>query len=212
MDHEPVDCVFVDFGGVLATHGLQRGRRKWEAVCSLVQDDLARRVFSSDISQRAFRGLADEQDVWAEFGERFGLTEEQQKEFAIDFWSDHSLDEEMWGLCKMIRRQCPVVLTSNLWKGSWESLVQPLGVLRENFDSVFLSYEMQLAKPDAQFFEFVLRAMTVKPSRVLFIDDELPNVCAARAIGIRAHLHNGYDETYEWMMARLGVPKRADRS
>ena len=68
----------------------------------------------------------------------------------------------------------------------WQ-LCQPQ--LKGCFDRVFLSYEMQLAKPDPKIFTEVLRQAGIAAHETLFIDDNADNIAAAAALGI-ATFHN----------------------
>lgn len=52
------------------------------------------------------------------------------------------------------------------------------------FDAFYLSQEVNLRKPDASIFEFVLKQHTLKPSETLFIDDTSENTEAAEKLGI----------------------------
>lgn len=57
---------------------------------------------------------------------------------------------------------------------------------KDYFDHIFLSYEMQLAKPDVEIFLDAIRRSGVIPNETLFIDDLLPNCQAAEAAGLHA--------------------------
>ncbi len=52
------------------------------------------------------------------------------------------------------------------------------------FDSMFLSYEMGLYKPDKDIYLEALRRDSLKPEETLFIDDSLKNTEGAEAVGI----------------------------
>ncbi len=68
--------------------------------------------------------------------------------------------------------------------------------LDEYLDSIYLSYELKVMKPDERIFRLMLQAENVAPSQVLFIDDGSRNVEAARNVGINAiHATNGEDWT-----------------
>ncbi len=68
--------------------------------------------------------------------------------------------------------------------------------LDEYLDSLYLSYELKVMKPDERIFHLMLDAENVAPSRVLFIDDGPKNVAAARALGINSiQATNGEDWT-----------------
>ena len=53
-------------------------------------------------------------------------------------------------------------------------------------DEAFYSYEMRVAKPDPAYFNTILARVGEEPGRVLFLDDRLRNVEAAREVGLAA--------------------------
>lgn len=55
------------------------------------------------------------------------------------------------------------------------------------FEEVYLSHLLKLAKPSAEIYEFVLNDADMKASETLFIDDNLPNIEAARQLGIQSY-------------------------
>jgi len=68
--------------------------------------------------------------------------------------------------------------------------------LDEYLDSLYVSYEMKVMKPDEKIFRMMLESENVSPSKVLFIDDGPKNVEAARKIGINTiQATNGEDWT-----------------
>ncbi len=59
---------------------------------------------------------------------------------------------------------------------------------------IFASHILNLAKPDLEVFEHVIRSMNVAPENVLFFDDNASNVNAAKSIGIQCHIVRGQEE------------------
>ena len=53
------------------------------------------------------------------------------------------------------------------------------------FTRVFLSYQMHLAKPDAEIFRTVLKEAGIKAEETLFVDDSKDNCQAASLLGIK---------------------------
>ena len=70
-------------------------------------------------------------------------------------------------------------------------------------DACYLSYEMKVMKPEAEFFHRVLMTEKIMASETLFIDDGPRNVATASQIGIRTYCpQNGADWTttiYEYI-------------
>ena len=57
-------------------------------------------------------------------------------------------------------------------------------------DGAFWSYELGLAKPDPAFFTTILQQVGLEAGEVLFVDDSVRNVVAARSVGLgAAHWH-----------------------
>lgn len=55
---------------------------------------------------------------------------------------------------------------------------------RANFDAFYLSHEIQLRKPNANIYEFVLNENNIKAEESLFIDDTEENIITASSLGI----------------------------
>jgi putative hydrolase of the HAD superfamily len=89
---------------------------------------------------------------------------------------------EMLDLLRMSRaRGLRTGLLSNSWGDSydrrgWETA----------FDAVVISGEVGLRKPDPAIFEHVLGLLDLPAGDVVYVDDEPPNVMAARDFGLRA--------------------------
>lgn len=52
------------------------------------------------------------------------------------------------------------------------------------FQQVYLSYEMQMRKPEPEIFQYVLNQQKLIPAETLFIDDTQENIITASALGI----------------------------
>lgn len=56
----------------------------------------------------------------------------------------------------------------------------------KSFEKIFLSGEAKSAKPDRRFYEYALKEIDLPRERLVFIDDNLRNVEAARALSLPA--------------------------
>ncbi|MBU4318329.1 MAG: HAD-IA family hydrolase [Proteobacteria bacterium] len=68
-----------------------------------------------------------------------------------------------------------------VWRKKYEDVLT-------HFHHIFISSEMGLRKPDAESFKHILSHFAMEPRETLFFDDLLPNVDAARRLGIHAVL------------------------
>jgi len=59
------------------------------------------------------------------------------------------------------------------------------------FDDKFLSYELNMLKPDKEIYKYVLEKIKATPDNVYFFDDTKENVNAATALGINSYQVTG---------------------
>jgi len=57
--------------------------------------------------------------------------------------------------------------------------------LNDFFDVVYFSHEINMRKPDAEIFQFVLEENNLNPQETLFLDDNIMNLEAAERLGIQ---------------------------
>lgn len=84
-----------------------------------------------------------------------------------------------------------IVMLSNTNEGHWDSVERifhyTMGApLNEYFDKIYLSFEMNLRKPEPEIFEEVLRREGTEAADCIFFDDSEENCNSARALGIEA--------------------------
>ena len=61
------------------------------------------------------------------------------------------------------------------------------------FDDVIISSDINAYKPDKKFYDILIERADVKPSEILFLDDRLENVEAARKCEIKSEQVKGYN-------------------
>jgi putative hydrolase of the HAD superfamily len=106
----------------------------------------------------------------------------------LSIWREVLVDQEALAVVDELRAakiQCYLTTNQNALRARHMS--ETLGYARR-FDREFYSCELGHAKPTAAFFQAVLDAIALPPSRVLFIDDHAGNVEGARAMGLQAAL------------------------
>lgn len=82
-----------------------------------------------------------------------------------------------------------VCMLSNLRKidFEWFSTVYDIN----KFDELFLSYEMQISKPDKKIYKQMIKKLNVEPENIYFFDDSRVNIEAALECGINAFCVTG---------------------
>mgnify|MGYP000164048774 CR=1 FL=1 len=69
-----------------------------------------------------------------------------------------------------------------------------LSVRRTFFEHIYLSYELKMAKPDADIFQKVLDETGILPNETLFIDDSEANCRTAEALGISTYTPKAHED------------------
>ena len=59
--------------------------------------------------------------------------------------------------------------------------------VKDFFHKVYLSYQLNLVKPDPTIFEYVMKDAGIIPEETLLIDDAVPNCRAAETLGIQTY-------------------------
>jgi epoxide hydrolase-like predicted phosphatase len=180
----PIRAVIFDWGGVLVRTFDYSSRRKWEARLSLSPGGLEAVVFESDVAQRAMVGDATEDDVWTNAAEVFRLAPEHLEQLQIDFWAGDQLDEALVRFLSELRPQYRTAILSNAWPNAREVFAGRLGLHRA-VDTMIISAEERLAKPDERIYRLAAERLGVRPGEVVFVDDLPVNVDGARAAGMR---------------------------
>ncbi len=95
------------------------------------------------------------------------------------------VNAEVLELVRRVRQHSPVGVLTNATTRLADHLAQ-LG-LTEEFDWIFNTCELGVAKPDPTVFEIVCERMGAKPDSVVFVDDTEAHVAAARSCGMTAY-------------------------
>ena len=106
------------------------------------------------------------------------------------------------GALEMIGRIPPRyrrALLSNSNVLHWRRVLDEMG-LGALFEHQFASHLMGKIKPDAEAFEHVLASLGCRASQVLFLDDNVLNVQAARGLGMRAQQVRGVREAQQSLL------------
>ena len=94
------------------------------------------------------------------------------------------------GLLTELRQRHRIGCLSNSNALHWKKF----GGLEGHFDIALSSHLIGVIKPDRACFERALRECDVEASEVLFFDDAITNVLAAKCLGMRAVHVNGFEE------------------
>lgn len=160
--------------------------------------------FSEDLGRAAVTGRLTYRDwmdrVRGEIIDTWGMGAAP----ALDRWEANVgvVDHDMVDLLRTVRTQVPVALLSN----GTTRLRRDLHVLdlTDEFDVIFNTAEIGIAKPDVEVFRHVVADLGTTPPRTAFVDDLPANVQGASATGMQAHHFVG-QRGLATFLATLGI-------
>ena len=151
-------------------------------------------------------------DLGYSFAQAVAELAEEYPEYTDLIYAYHARWEEMVigaidGTVKLLealhRKEYPLTALSNWSHDSFPFMKRRFSFL-EWFDTIVISGEAKLAKPDPQMFTFFLDQIDQKAEDCLFIDDSEPNIVAAQQLGFRTiHYHSA--EALEDELDRFGL-------
>jgi len=201
-----IRAVIWDWGGVLMRTMDIRPRMAWERRLGLPPGMLADTFFGSQSWDRAQRGEASLDDVWAEVADRLGIRPADLSALRRDFWAGDYLDEELVGLIRELRRAgIRTALLSNHPTRLYR-LLAGRGLIAL-FDTVVVSGEEGITKPDPAIYRLTLDRLGVSPAEAAFVDDWKLNVEAAGNLGLVAIRFRGTVHLRR-ALADAGLPVR----
>lgn len=194
--------VVFDFGGVIAPADLGVVIGKFRNLGVKDIEKYLNLVCQQGIFGDFETGLIGEEEFRRRVGEEAGreVTMDECRQAYMGFFS--TVPERNLELFRRLRSEgyrLSLLSNTNPFVAEWFLSKEFDGhghSLDEYLDSIYLSYELKVMKPDERIFRLMLQAENVAPSQVLFIDDGSRNVEAARNVGINAiHATNGEDWT-----------------
>lgn len=81
----------------------------------------------------------------------------------------------------------PLYAITNFSREKFDETLERFPFLNTSFQDIVVSGDEKLAKPDPTIYQTLFQRNALEAERCLFIDDSLPNVLAARDLGMSAH-------------------------
>jgi putative hydrolase of the HAD superfamily len=181
--------VTFDVGGVLKTTPAS-SLRTWEARLGLPKGGVEGAIYYDAVCQQAMIGKASVADIWASVERQFPLS---AAEFGllradyVDTMRSLAWDIELLDFIGTLKPRYKTGLISNGFPGQRERVEREIG--SSTFDVMVLSAEEAVLKPGPEIYRRALARLGVAAEETIFVDDMLPNVEGARAVGLHAILY-----------------------
>ena len=186
-------AVVFDVGGVLLRTDDHGPRRKLAESMGLTEAQLHDAVFESPLARSATLGTVREEALWADVARRFNRDASQMAAFQAGFWGGDVYDVDFMAWIGALRPRVSTGLLSNAWSGARDAFINRFACYRY-VDSVVISAEEGVAKPDSEIYRICLRRMGVSAEETVFVDDFARNVDAAIRLGMRGILFTSREQ------------------
>jgi putative hydrolase of the HAD superfamily len=190
-----IRAVFFDFGGVIMRTEYQAPRQHLAERFRMDYDDIDRVVFGSESARRASLGEISEDAHWAEVLKRMKLPPAEKKAFSDEFFGGDIIDRKLTGYLRALRGRVHTGLISNAWSGLRDFITREKII--DVFDTVIISAEVGVVKPDAGIYQLALEQAGVRAEEALFVDDMVANIEACQKVGMKGILFRDPQETIE---------------
>jgi epoxide hydrolase-like predicted phosphatase len=112
-------------------------------------------------------------------------------------------DKSLVGLIEELHKNYKTGLLSNASSEYLRLILKEQDLVRL-FDEIVVSAEIGLAKPSADIFHYILEKMAIEPETTIFIDDNIRNIEAAKALGITGLVYSDKEKLLE-ELSGLGI-------
>jgi len=135
-------------------------------------------------------GRISQDEMFAKLSALTGASPQQLEE---DFWSFVRIDGEVTKLIESLRPKFRTAMLTNAVVPFFRQITGKYD-LERLFDTLLVSSEEGLAKPDPAFYTLLIKRMAVQAHDCLFIDDNQVNLDGARAAGMKGLLFEGVEK------------------
>lgn len=185
-----IRAVVWDFGGVLVRTEDPAGRERLAQRLKTSRQELENLVFSSDSGRQAQLGELSDRQHWQNVASALNLDATGLKVFQHEFWNGDRLDRPLVELIRSLRPRYKIGLLSNNFP-SLRRLLREHWHIEDAFDSIVISAEVHLLKPDPRIYSLALEQLGILPGEAVFVDDFRYNLTGAQAVGMQTvHFKN----------------------
>ena len=187
-----IDVVIFDLGNVLIDLDYPKIIQEFKKVARKNQDNIRKLVMDSKVLIKFETGQIDPDRFHSAVNQILD-TNLEEEEFE-QIWNSvlKSVTKERMDKVLEIGKKYDTYILSNTnitHEIAFESMIMEATgkeSIREFVKEAYLSHELGMRKPNQDIYEFVIDDISNYPSRMLFLDDRLDNIEAARLAGMKA--------------------------
>jgi epoxide hydrolase-like predicted phosphatase len=185
LDRMTIKAIIFDLGGVLL-RTVDFSLRERLAVCLHMNHyELEQIIFGGESGDRAQRGEITVQQHWENLRQQINFSPEEFKTLIDDFFACDEIDESLIEYVRILHKTYKTALLSNAWD-DLRQVIAERWHFEDAFDTLIISAEVRLVKPDPRIFQLALDRLGVEANQAIFVDDMKRNVEGAKEAGLQA--------------------------
>ena len=197
-----IRAVFFDLGGVILRTEYQAPREHLAERLNLTYEDVYRAVFESETSRKASLGTVSEDEHWDAVTRKLGRPVTEAKAIRDEFFAGDMIDRGLLDFIRSLRPRYTTGVISNAWPNLRAYIAE--NKFDDAFDSLTISAEVGVMKPQPKIFQLALEQAKVQASEAVFVDDTPANIEAANTLGMHGILFRDPRETLAELKNFLG--------
>ncbi len=188
-----IKYVFSDFFGVVTSEVAPTWLRRHMSVEEAI-------AYKRDVVTKVDEGEITFMELCHYLEEKTGVKAEQVHQDWLDIVTPH---EDYIAYLRALHPKYHIALLSNASSQFAREMLERFD-LYTVFHDLFISAEIRLIKPHADYFEYALKTLGADPGECVFIDDNKENCRAASALGIHAVVYHDFEQVRR-DLTQLGV-------
>jgi glucose-1-phosphatase len=191
MKTSDINTIIFDFGGVIIDIDPQLTMNEFAKLGAKKLDEDQTQHLIHNIIRKFEKGIFTPEVFRKKIKEFLGI-QKASDQALDDAWNSLLFDipEKRLKAIEQAKKNYQIFLLSNSNEIHYDLYVRDLQLrfgyreFDELFDKAYFSFDLHLAKPDSDIFEFVLHQHDLDPAKTLFIDDTEENLIAAQNLGM----------------------------
>jgi epoxide hydrolase-like predicted phosphatase len=180
-----IQAIYFDIGGVLVRTMDRTPRTRLAVRLGMTYEALEELVFGGDRGRKAQLGEITAEEQWAYICQQVNWPLADWRSLEAEFFSGDRLDIELVDYIRGLQERYKTGVISNALSNV-RVYIDTKWHMADAFDTLILSAEVGLMKPDARIFHLALQSLGVPPAQAVFVDDFVHNVDGAQAVGMHA--------------------------
>ena len=180
-----IKTILWDIGGVLERTEDHRPRTAIAEKVGMHPDELSHLIFGRPDNYRIQRGEISLEEHIRNIASTLNVNYEEMDTILEPFFGGDRLDRSLVEHIRALKQEYTTGVISN-YMPPLRSKINDLWQIGDAFDTLVISAEVGVMKPDPEIYKIALERTNSSPEQSIFIDDFIENVVSARNLGMNA--------------------------